>query len=164
METFPSHSPWRQTATSPPSEAWMKSTKDNLVRFRSLDTHQEQLTFAITEGRTVLVDQLLSQHPELFYPGNTYHPLQRVACMKKENLEMLQLVWRHFSHHRQTCSPEHKQQMVNEQYSMFAQNFLSKQTRSIPETICRGGVLLCYEDILAHCRTSLMRFLLSIQG
>ena len=63
--------------------AWMKSTRDNLVRFHSRNTQQEQLTFAITEGRTVIADQLLAQHPELFYVPN-FHPLASAGKRKKK--------------------------------------------------------------------------------
>ena len=136
-------------------KAWMKSTKETIIQFRSLRTLEEKLNFTVTQGRTVLVDQLLSQHPELFYMPYS-HPLLTLARGTEENLEMLQLVWRHFISHQQTNSTERLQEIINDEFRN------SDRVAKSPEIIRRDVIYSCLKIFFYKGRTSFMRYFLSV--
>jgi len=136
-------------------KAWIKSTKETIIQFHSLRTPEEKLYFAVTQGRTVLVDQLLSQHPELFYLPHS-HPLLTIARGTEENLEMLTLVWRHFISHQQTSSTEQLQEIINDQFRN------SHRVAKSPEVIRRDVIYSCLKILFKNGRTSFMRYFLSV--
>jgi len=84
----------------------MESFKDVSSRLKRDPTLTRQLRLAISVGRTVLVDRLLREHPDLFYPTLCLchaphfvesHPLEYLG--PTHNLEMFHVVWSHFVSH-----------------------------------------------------------------
>ena len=93
-------------------KAWLKSVKEFLAFMKTIKDPKSRLKYAIEQGRSAVIDKILTDHPSLLYPlpfthpipfkdtfsllwiGGDPHPLVMVA-QYKDNLSAMKVVWEH---------------------------------------------------------------------
>ena len=87
-------------------KAWLKSVREFFTFMKTTKEPEALLKYAIEQGRSAVIDKILTDHPSLLYPipfrdtfswlwsGDEPHPLILVA-QYKDNLNAMKVVWEH---------------------------------------------------------------------
>ena len=154
-------------------KAWMKSAKFNLIQLRSRKTPLDKLTFAIMQGLHVIVDQLLDENPNFFFPMQLradtmrkwafrhfdfgdLHPMEIVANHSDDyHLDVLKVVWNRFEESKTRDPHRVEEYREHMRYKAFhvALNL---------EDAYKRAAEICVEGTLRRGCASMLRFVLSV--
>jgi len=139
-------------------KAWQKSVRGFFASMKTIKEPKSRLKYAIEQGRSAIIDKILTDHPSLLYPLAfknegalafvDTHPLVMVA-KHKDNLNALKVVWEHLI--KTSSSDEHLQ--------IPTRHWYIKRTAA---QIARKATRMCVKSIFESGSGEMLEFLLSV--